>query len=255
MRVTVRADVAGTRQDLRATEKQLRFATARALTRTAQDIRAAEYEAMPRVFDRPARYTLNSLFLSPARREKLEARVWVKDKSGKGTAAMNYLGPQIYGGSRNQKRFEKALESAGIMPKGWFAVPRGGARLDAYGNMSRGQIVQLLSALRAFAQVGYLANVTERSRARNRKSRDYFVSGPVQAAKAANGGRLPFGVYERKGRGIKTVLLFVPRVTYRVRFPFFRIGETTYSRTWERNMRESLDNALATARPSLSAAA
>ena len=59
--------------------RQLPFATSLALTRTALMVKAAEVEEMKRVFDAPTRFTLNSLFVRPAKKSRLEAVVWVKD--------------------------------------------------------------------------------------------------------------------------------------------------------------------------------
>ena len=47
------------------------FALAYALTKTAQDIKAAEIDVMKNVFDRPTRFTLNVLFLKPATKTDL----------------------------------------------------------------------------------------------------------------------------------------------------------------------------------------
>ena len=56
------------------------------------------------MFDRPTRYTQNSLFLQPATKQKREARVWVKDTE----RPDHYLLPQINGGNRPLKRHGKA---------------------------------------------------------------------------------------------------------------------------------------------------
>jgi hypothetical protein len=64
---------------LDAQQRQMPFAVALALTRTAQDVKRAEQAEMRGVFDRPTPFTLNSLFTKPATKQSLEARVWVKD--------------------------------------------------------------------------------------------------------------------------------------------------------------------------------
>src|SRR3546814_6873764 len=61
-----------------------------------------------------------------------------------------------------------ALQRVGL-PGDQYAFPAAGAELDAYGNMSRGQVVRLLSYLQAFGEQGYRANATARSRARTAK--------------------------------------------------------------------------------------
>lgn len=210
---------------------QFSFANAQGLTLTAVKVREAEKNVMPGVFDRPTRFTLNSLFLRGATKARQEAMVWFKDTGD--AAAGEYLKPQVFGGGRPQKRFEKRLQAAGIMPAGWQAVPGKGMKLDAYGNMSSQQLVQLMSVLRA--QLDPQQNTTERSAKRAKasgKSRDYFVSGPRVAAPAPNGGRLPFGVYQRVGGKVRSILLFIPSSKYSTRLDFFGIAETTARREY-----------------------
>ncbi|SER86124.1 hypothetical protein SAMN04244573_04468, partial [Azotobacter beijerinckii] len=55
---------------LRRIERQMPFATALALTRTAQLAKEAIEQDMRSVFDRPTRWTLNSLRLIPARKDR-----------------------------------------------------------------------------------------------------------------------------------------------------------------------------------------
>jgi hypothetical protein len=142
--------------------------------------------------------------------------------------------PQLH---RIFKRFEKWLREAGYLPPGRFAVPGEGARRDRYGKMNRGQIVQILSALKAFPETGYAANVTARSRARNRKPRDYFV------VRFKEGKLIP-GVWEKAGeRKIRPVLIFVSGATYRKRLRFFEIGRKSF----EENSRPIFQQALADA--------
>lgn len=234
IRIRIDNDIKRTLRQIDANRKQQRVAAAIALTKTVKAAVPKQYDEMRRVFDRPTRYTLNSLHIRPATPSRLVAEVGLKDRTS-GTPAAKFLDPQIQGGARRQKGFERLLSRAGVLRQGWLAVPARGARLDAHGNVSRGQLVQILSVLRAFSNVGFNANITERSRAKNRKPRDYFVSGPVVAAKAANGGRLPFGIYERKGRShIVSVFLFVSAVRYRKRYRFQEINEAVYHAVFPR---------------------
>lgn len=227
---------------------QFRFAAAVALTRTAQTARLDLRRKMPEVFDRPTRFTLNSVFIIPAKKDTLRATVWLKDTGD--AASAEYLKPQVFGGKRAQKRFEKRLQASGIMPPGWVAVPGNGAQYDSYGNMRSQQIVQVLSVLRA--QLDYNQNTTERSAKRAKaagKSRDYFVSGPRVAAKLGNGGRLPFGIYQRLRGKVVSIMKFVPSASYQRRFDFFGIVRATVQRELSKELRKSWEQALRTARP------
>lgn len=243
--------------------EQIPFAMALALTETAKDIKAAERKEMLDVFDRPTPYTLNSLFLKPATKQRLEAQVYIKDEFGtaKGTPATKYLAPQIFGGRRNQKRFELALQRSAKLPIGFneeiYAVPGEGARLDAFGNVSRGQIVQILSDLRLLEQVaGAKQNrltreevATRRARGEKRvsyKNAKYFIGAPGR-------GKLPLGVWQyidsAFGRGIRPVFIFVRRPRYEPRFDFFFVGQEVARRQFPLNFRLALARALATVKP------
>lgn len=220
-------------------EKQIPFAMSKAINETAKEVKADLVSEMKKVFDRPTSYTLNSVFIKPATKRDLTAIVGLKEWGGKGTPASKYLSPQILGGSRGFKRSERALQRSGLLPSGMYWTPGKGARLDSHGNISGGQITQILSVLQA--SVDTAQNMTARSRVKNRKPRAYFVGTP-------GGGRLPLGVYERKGRKIKPVLVFVRSPNYKPRFLFYETGQKTVDRVWLKKMGEAIRYALATAR-------
>ena len=51
---------------LKDNQKQINFALAVALTKTAQTLQAQQYGEIKKVFDRPTPYSLNSLYVKPA---------------------------------------------------------------------------------------------------------------------------------------------------------------------------------------------
>ncbi|MBF0423242.1 MAG: hypothetical protein HQL73_09650 [Magnetococcales bacterium] len=217
-------------------EKQVRFAASLALTRTAGVVRDELNREMRSIFDRPNPYTLNSLRIVPSTKQTLEAKVWFKDPP----SGLHYLEPQVYGGGRQVKRFEKNLHRVGQMPAGWFAIPTSAARTDAYGNISVGQLNQILSALRAFPEVGYLANRTRDPRRAKRNQPEFVVIGP--------GGSRPPGVYQRwPNGGFARVLAFVPSVSYRKRFDFFGIAQRVVAREMAGQFEKALLEAKASA--------
>ena len=115
----------------------------------------------------------------------------------------HYLVPQVEGESRKLKGFERAIGLGEL-------VPAMGAKLNRYGNVSIGQIRQILSVLgKAQTSSGYSANITNRSRRRNTRERDYVVIDRRQH------GNLLLGVYQRYqsgvGFGAKTKRTFLDR--------------------------------------------
>lgn len=217
--------------------EQLPFAAALALTRTVQEVEKGLVTEMTNVFDRPTRATLNSLFIQPATKERMEARVWIKDGRsttasgnlvgregswGKGRAASTWLTPQVFGGARSEKGFEKMLERVGALDGGRFVVPGKDQPLDQYGNIGRGRLNKILSGARLFAEEGYNANATGSKRSTAKGNTRYFL---------IKKGRRPIGIAERLGRGkgsrnnIRMALVFVRQPTYSRRFDFYGVAE------------------------------
>ena len=210
----------------RFSERRLNAAAASALTRTALDVKAAEVREMRRVFDRPTPYTLNSVYVKPATANRLVADVWLKDdRAGSGTPATYFLGPEVEGGTRRAKGFERSLQIVGLLPAGWFAAPAAGARLDGYGNVSKGQIIQILSQLRVTLVSGFTRNMSFDARKQIATQRK--AGGRYFAVKVGAKGRLAPGIYIREltGRNITPVFIFVNRATYRPRLDFAGVAE------------------------------
>jgi hypothetical protein len=226
---------------------QLPFARSLIANRMAQVIKKNETEVMKSRLDRPKAFTLNSLMLKPGNKHKPEARVWFKDFAPKGTPAGKYLMPQVYGGDRPLKRSEKALMAMGYLRKGKYLAPASGAKRDAYGNMSRGQTVQVLSALRAFSGVGANQNASGSDRSKKAQAK----SGADKFFWSTINGET--GVWQRQrtafGTGAKAILLEQDAPKYRVKFPFFKVAENTTTANYAKVAKRAIDEAMTTARP------
>lgn len=235
-------------KDLQNLQKQVSFASARALTKTAQDVMAAEKKQIEQSFDRPTPYALNSLFIKPATRDKQEARVFIKSDAFKGTPAENFLRPQIDGGTRKLKRFERALINAGVMPDGHYVVPGAACPLDQYGNIPSRFIVQMLSYFRAFGEQGYKANMNAAGRARFDRKASKAVGQQVNYFAVGLNQKLKPGIYQRvtfaAGSAIRPVFLFVRSVNYKRRFKFYETSEKVIDQRFKLNMDASLQAAL-----------
>lgn len=231
-------------------ERQLPFAIALSLTRTVQAVQKAEIHEMGDVFDRPTRYTLNSTYIEPATKQHLVAAVGIKDEASEGVPPTKYLRPQIVGGGRRLKRFEKALRSVGVLPNGYVAVPGSAAKIDRFGNMSRGEINQILSFFRTNATAGFNFNASAASLRRrsnrlakkaNAQSVTYFAGRPAD-------GKLPLGVWQRftfrKGSALKPILIFIPWASYDAIFDFRYVGEITIRKVFPRELSNALRRTL-----------
>jgi hypothetical protein len=249
MRITIGNNASDVERRVREFGGQVTFAAAVALTRTAKDVQSALRAEMQRAFDRPTTYALNGTFMKAATKVTLEARVWVKDNPfGKGTPADRFLLPEIYGGKRGQKGMERALQAAGLLPAGWFAVPAAGAQLDGSGNVKRSQITQILSQLQVQQKAGYESRRSGSAASRRTVARQgvtYFA-----LAKATRG--LKPGIYLKRkfahGSAIRPVFIFVPAVQYKPRFKFFEVGQSVAERRFPIHFDAEITNALATAR-------
>lgn len=192
----------------------------RAENLTAWDIRKKLIEVMPRVIKDPTPTTLKALLVD-------KNVVEMKNDWGKGVPADKYLGPQVFGGARTHKKFEKALIRSGVMAPNQFAVPTDQAKLDKYGNLRGAQVVQILSGLRAFTAAGYNANATGSKRS-------------LAKGNAVKYHASPLGIWQRAGRMSKLIIAFVdsaPR--YRKRLPFFQVAERVAKERYPVNLRRA----------------
>lgn len=224
---------------------QVPFATAKALTKTAQATKLAIVAEMENVFDRPTRWTLNSLYVKPATKRVLAARVWVKNNAGTGPAPENWTLPEVQGGPRKYKRFERALQLRGLMPQGMVAVPTKYIELDGNGNVSGRLMLQILRYLKSFGN-GSVGPVNRRAKSRVNKKQGfaYFAGTP-------NGGQ-PMGIWKRvnfaAGSAIVPLFLYVPMPQYKPKLDFFGVGQRVYSSTFLENFRQALTEAMRTAK-------
>jgi hypothetical protein len=211
--------------------------TRNALNDTAEDAVRAEQDKVRGVFDRPTPFTQRAVVFPRhlrATKDHLEAKVILRDDGGVGTPPSKYLLPEVQGGARPVKPFERRLRQMGLMRGDEFATIAIGYKRNAYGNIPGPTITAILSQLGAYAEVGFRMNETKRSRARagaKRKAR-YFVP--------REGSGLRRGVYERMGNRIRAVLIFVTGApTYRKRYDFGQATEAKANRVfpayWQRH--------------------
>ena len=227
--------------------KQVKFAAAVALTRTAKAVMDEQQRLLPGELDRPKPGTVRAMRTTKATRDNLTATVEFK-KRGEGVPAAEFIGHNVSGGRRGMKRSEIMLRQAGILPDGLYTIPGKEAKLDAYGNMSRGQIVSILSYFRTFGATPLNTrrmNMTDKTRARMTKRRaDYFVV-PVHDRKA----KLYPGIWKRNpDNTLAAVLMFVKPGQHKKLVKFHQTGERVVRRDFNKNFDRAFADAMRSAR-------
>lgn len=122
--ISMRSNLAEIQRNLGAfAYKQVPFAAAQALTELAHMVAAAERAALSQVLDRPTPFTLASIGVQGARKDRLYAVVFVKD------IAAAYLAPYEFGGL-NKLNSRALIEPVNVT-------------LNQYGNLPRRKLAQL----------------------------------------------------------------------------------------------------------------
>lgn len=233
------------REVISATEElfnsQLPFAMAKAMTRTAKDAQQALYREMDAVWDRPAPFSKRSLFVKPATKTDLTASVEIKDQfPSKATATPDEIyRHQFERGDRARKGIERWATSAGLISARELLVPGEYAKLDAYGNMARGQVAQIMSQLRLGLDPASWKSNSKRSQRNRKKSGVLFWS---------RGGHLRRGVWKREGRDVLPIMVVVDKAIYTPRMDMARVVNETIDANFSANLTDALAQAAATAR-------
>jgi len=235
MRIKVEMDTRQMLAALRGQQRQVDFAVAVALTKTAKHIQAAMPQALTRVFDRPTPYTKRGVRVEAARRDNLVALVGFKDVQAR------YLKMQAEGGTYTPG-------DAGIL------LP-GNIRLNAFGNIPRGAVDQLKAA----AQNGELSATIARRLGAGGNRRKDVAGQPVNLFFGIPRGKgwegAPLGIWRRipgadggPGR-LQAVLVFEDTpAQFERRLDMEAIAQPVVRARWEPELDAAIRKALATAR-------
>lgn len=287
MKVFVSHDLPASMLQLDSVKKQLPFAMALAITNTAHAARRGLISKLEAGLDRPKPYTTRQAIQARrASKDSLSFEVGVGvqyDAPSKGTPYEKVLNHHFTGGVRPFTKFEGALRRAGLLRNGEIAVPGGAAPMDAFGNMSNGFIVKVMSILRLFSEQGYSANETQAARRKRENVRQrrrtgggfdyevkssrgkrikrnfveiagkaYFVSrGMSSTGPRRMSQHLPAGIWEKSGihgSKVKPLVMFVKAGTYSKRFDFEQTVSSIVNDRWQAEFKSAMARALATAR-------
>jgi hypothetical protein len=247
---------------------QINYAASVAINASLRTALAAERQRMQTVFDAPVPYIVrNAAALTLSKKDALAGTIALNTSqaTGDGLPAGKPLLAEVTGGARRLKRSEVLLQSAGVLPRGWFTVPARGVQRDPYGNLPRSLLLQILAWFQAYPQTArsgkaMRSNTSDKGKARlaagsrNRAGISYFA---VQPGAKSGGGKLKPGIYQRQQANTRfqgavrtrAVLVFVPRVAYKQRLDFVEQAHKAVSKAFESEFSAALTRALATARP------
>lgn len=259
MQLSIKANFPEVKRLLEANAKQVRFAAATALNKVAAKAKPAVQTSMRQVFDRPTPWVINSLRIKFATKVKLEAEIAFKDKNAVENAR-SMVEPHIFSGVRRPKSMELRLRRIGVLPQGWSVVPGAAAKLDSFGNMSKGQISLLLNVIGAYTEAGYNkanAKTVARLAKGGSKTSQYGQYGYAWLVNPVSGARrikhLKPGIYQRIktafGSSLKPVLIFVSRASYKARLPFQSVVDRVVQAEFQGEFDRAYAQALATAKP------
>lgn len=246
---------------------QIRFAAAGALNTALRAGQRREQERMAQVFDRPTPFVLRrGIALSAASKTRLEGQIAVDtaDRSGDGLPAGKPLLAEVAGGARRAKRSEVLLQRKGVLPSGYLTVPGRGARLDAYGGIARGQVLEILSWFQTYAPraegqrtKAWRDNLTDKGRARKRAGTRHRAGVEYFLIRPGDKGGLSPGIYARRVAGRRfmgptarprAVLVFVRRAVYAQRLDFIAQAEQAINAALPDAFATAMRRALETAR-------
>jgi len=216
--------------------KQVPFAAAVALTRTAEEGAQEIKTAFVKSFDRPTKYTLNSMFSQSANKRTRTASFGLKDnamlqKSG-GYSPADILGHHFNGGHSKFARYEQAFRRIGMLALDEDIVPGTNLReLNQYGGVPPSLIIKLIAYFNGFGEQGFMANTTQAGRdklanrtdknTKGRRASKYAKINGVVYFYANGRDHLHRGIWAKTGihgSDIRPILMFVKRGVYRKRF-------------------------------------
>lgn len=223
-------------------KRQVPFAAALALTRTAQAVQSSLNDTMRSVFDNPTPWIANNAtYVAPAKKDSLVAEAGVKDK-GKRSQAL-YVKEHFSSGSRGLKPFEVVMQSRGILPQGMRAIPGEGMKLDRYGNPSRAALKEIIEQASRSIRVWS-------GKGKRQALIGYFVV--MSSDQHPRTAHLPPGIYRRiqkgKDNSVIPVFVFTDGAQYSKVIDLQQIANKTVRAIFEREFAAALKRAMETAR-------
>lgn len=228
--VSINVELKGVRaleRKMTGISRQIPFATALALTRTAQIVRDAIRSDIGRVFDRPTQWTLNSLRVEAARKTNLVAKVSIKDIAGRGTPALEWLKPEVEGGQRKSKPSERRLKADSALPTNRQTAIGANAKTNKHGNLTRKRVADAMEG-------------AKKTLSGDTKKQKYFLM---------KRGKTPIAIAQRTSkRSMHIVLAFVSVPNYSKKLDFYGVGQRAANAALPKEIQKAIEHAIKTAR-------
>lgn len=231
---------------LGAQARQAAYAASRAINTTAYAINERLRKDMSSTFKGGATaYTLRAFSVTKADKATLTATVALRtDTQGAALAYAKALGHLFTGGPRKYKKLEGWLRGRRLLPAGLTIAPGAGMPLDAYGNMRRAALTEMLGVIGT--QLKNLQVYRRTGAGKAQKAVGYFVILP-----GGKGGHHP-GIYKRIQTGtssaITPMVLYVNPANYRKFIDLDKLGREVVAQKFQPAFEAELARALANAR-------
>jgi hypothetical protein len=231
---------------------QMRFLVSNTLNGVAFDLKNHIQKAMPVSFDRPTKFTLNSLAVEKSKKDTLKAEVFFKDSQAEqGKAQREFIRPGAMGSpSRSQKRSEYLLTRSGVLPAGWITTPGRffNDKLDVHGNVPGSYYKQIINLLQLkkveTAQAKKQSMASQKRAAKMGVADEFFAVPPGKNRLGKNGGWLPPGVWKRTGKlGDRPVqyFKFVKRAKYQMRLDLDKEARSMLQASAQKNWNSTVE--------------
>lgn len=244
--ITLKVDTGTVTKYLDTCSKEVSRSIEVALDNTAIAIKDAVVKEMQSVFSEPTRFTLNSLKVTKTKGHNMQASVWFKQPE---RMAEHYLSPQVEGGTRNLKGFERGIDDK-------MFVPGQGIKLNASGNVPVSQLKKILSAVKSkHADYVYLPNgskkgallpgvyqrYADRRTGLNSKTRKALGSQGIHQ-KGMKRGRISSII---RARGLRPVLIVGKQTaSVKPRLDFYGVAQRTCNEVFDKLFIDDLNRRL-----------
>jgi len=234
------------RAQLGAQAKQANFAASRALNTTAFAVNDRLKKDMASTFKGGATpFSLRAFKVVKSDKTNLVAEVNLRtDTPDGGTQYAKALAHLFTGGQRKYKKLEGWLRARRLLPAGLTVAPGAGMPLDAYGNMRRAALTEMLGVIGT--QMTNLRIYLKTGAGKAQKSVGYFVVLPGDKSK-----KHP-GIYKRIESGtsstLKPMVLYIDPTNYRRFVDLDKLGHEVVAKTLQASFDAEIKAALADAK-------